>query len=57
MAERTRGDTTGAGREQDHGRPRGRQARAGLRAGGHVCESGWLGRSTGSPVGSTFGFR
>jgi hypothetical protein len=57
MTERTRGDTTGAGREQDHGRPRGRQARAGLRAGGHVCESGWLGRSTGSPVGSTFGFR
>jgi hypothetical protein len=59
-----RGDTVGTGRERDHGcsreagrGPCRRHARAGLRAGGHACESGWLGRSGGSPVGLTFGSR
>jgi hypothetical protein len=69
----TRGDTTGVGHKRDggntHGRwgegPHGRrgggpcerQARAVLRVGERTCESGWLGRSAGSSVGSTFGSR
>jgi hypothetical protein len=50
----TRGDTAGMEHERDRGRAR--EAGAGrTRAGGHGCESRWLGRSAGSPIGLTFG--
>jgi hypothetical protein len=52
----TRGDTVGVGREWEWG-PHGRQVQVGLGAGGRACESGWLGQSADSPVGSTFGSR